>query len=120
MGLCTDIELVFLHLISGQVEDDLPKNRFNDAKVDPQGRFFGGTMRIELDTDIFDHRLGTLYCYTKKEGFTVIKKLIGCSNGLTWNEKTNKFYYIDSVVLDVKEYDWDPKTGNLCEKRSET
>lgn len=44
-----------------------------------------------------------------------LKREIGVSNGLTWNEKTNKFYYIDSCDLDVKEFDYDPKTGSICE-----
>lgn len=44
-----------------------------------------------------------------------MKSEIGVSNGLTWNEKTNKFYYIDSCDLDVKEFDYDPKSGNICE-----
>lgn len=39
---------------------------------------------------------------------------IGVSNGLTWNKDGTKFYYIDSCDLDVKEFDCDPKTGNIC------
>lgn len=32
--------------IVGEVDKHLAENRWNDAKVDPFGRFFGGTMRI--------------------------------------------------------------------------
>lgn len=65
----------------GEVEPNLEENRFNDAKCDPSGTFFGGTMRIEIDNDIFEKRLGTFYRYTKKEQFVPLKPEIGCSNG---------------------------------------
>lgn len=97
----------------GEVEQNLVENRFNDAKCDPSGRFYGGTMRIEINTDIFEKRLGTFYRFTAKEQFVPLKSQIGVSNGLAWNEKTNKFYYIDSCDLDVKEFDYDPKSGNI-------
>lgn len=68
----------------------------------------------EINTDIYEKRLGTFYRFTKQEQFVPLKRSVGISNGLAWNEKTNKFYYIDSVDSDVKEFDYDPVTGNLC------
>jgi gluconolactonase len=98
----------------GEVEFDMENNRWNDAKVDPFGRFYGGTMRLEACGDIFDAALGTFYRYSNSSGFTPLKSKIGVSNGLAWNATTNKFYYIDSCTLDVKEFDYDPKTGGIC------
>lgn len=79
------------------------------------GVFFLVDLYTELEADIWEKRLGKFYRYTKNEKFVVLRDNVGISNGLTWNEKTNKFYYIDSCDLDVKEFDYDPKTGNICE-----
>lgn len=98
----------------GEVELDLPDNRFNDAKVDPKGRFYGGTMRLEEKGDIFEARLGSFYRYDAQlKQFVVLKTQIGVSNGLCWNAEGNLFYYIDSCDLDVKEYHVD-ENGDLC------
>lgn len=90
-------------------------NRFNDAKADPKGRFFGGTMRLEECGDLFASTSGSLYRYAKDEQVAKLKTNISVSNGLAWNEKTNKFYYIDTCQLNIKEFDYDPNTGDLCE-----
>ena len=88
--------------------------RFNDAKADPQGRFYGGTMEVELNRGLFDSRLGVFYRFDGKDNkFVELKGNIGISNGLAWNEATGKMYYIDSIDLDIKEYDVD-KHGNIC------
>lgn len=43
--------------IVGEVELDMPENRFNDAKCDPFGRFHGGTMRLGM---YCEHTCGTV------------------------------------------------------------
>lgn len=103
--------------VLGTVEHDKINTRFNDAKADPKGRLFAGTMRLEEVGDIFDAREGSLYRFSSKGTFTTLKTRIGVSNGLCWNEKTNKFYYIDSIDLDVKEYDYNPSTGDISNER---
>lgn len=98
-----------------EVEDtaEFKHNRFNDAKTDPSGRLYAGTMRIE-DCDLFTHSHGAFYKFAANEPLVKLRDPVRISNGLTWNEKTNKFYFVDSCDLDVKEFDYDPATGNIC------
>lgn len=93
-------------------------NRFNDAKADPTGRFYGGTMRLEECGDIFDAAEGSLYKFARDEELSTIRTNIGVSNGLTWDAEKGKFYYIDTCTSDVKEFDYDSKTGNICKYNS--
>jgi len=92
-------------------------NRFNDAKADPTGRFYGGTMRLEECGDLFESPYGSFYKYAKNEQVVKLREKVYVSNGLAWNTTTNKFYYIDTCQLDVKEFDYDPKTGDLTNER---
>ncbi|XP_036331450.1 regucalcin-like [Rhagoletis pomonella] len=85
-------------------------NRLNDGKADPRGRLVAGTMYND-QKDLFSQRKGELYSFEKGKPVKVIKSDVGISNGLTWNEKTNKFYFIDSADFDVKEYDYNLDTG---------
>lgn len=103
--------------IAFEVEDNKPDNRFNDAKADPVGRFYGGTMRLEAIGDLFDEAAGTFYKYIKGDGVYELLNDIYVSNGMAWNENTNKFYYIDSCKFNVREYDWDPSTGDISNER---
>lgn len=100
-----------------EVEKDKVNTRFNDAKADPKGRLFAGTMRLEDVGDIFAARWGSFYRFNKDGSYEVVKTNIGVSNGLCWYEKLNKFYYIDSIDMDVKEYDYEPATGSIRNER---
>lgn len=98
-------------------DDKLVHNRFNDGKADPTGRIYSGTMRREQRGDIFDETDGTLYKYAKGEEVTSILARIGVSNGLAWNAKKDKFYYIDSCAMNIREFDWNAKTGDIGKSR---
>lgn len=95
-------------------EEKYKNNRWNDAKSDPTGRLFGGTMRLEECGSLFEAFNGSLYKYKAGEQLETLRTNVRVSNGLAFNEKTNKFYFVDSCDLDVKEFSWDPKTGKIC------
>ncbi|MDA0196145.1 MAG: SMP-30/gluconolactonase/LRE family protein [Bacteroidetes bacterium] len=90
-------------------ESHLPKNRFNDAKCDPAGRLWAGTMMINEPRDVE----GSLYCLDST--LRVTKKLSGItvSNGLAWNKAADKMYYIDTSTQIVQAFSFDINTGNI-------
>ncbi|KAH8411254.1 hypothetical protein KR215_000946, partial [Drosophila sulfurigaster] len=92
-----------------EVQPEFKENRLNDAKTDPQGRFFGGTMRYVGDE--FEHRHGELYRWVAGGNVSLVKSDVGISNGLAWDEKAKKFYYIDTTDYEVKSYDYNFETG---------
>ncbi|XP_067634410.1 regucalcin-like isoform X2 [Eurosta solidaginis] len=96
-----------------QKGEEFALNRLNDGKADARGRLFAGTMYND-QKDLFSTRKGELYVFEKGKPVKTLKSNIGISNGLTWNEKANKFYFIDSTDYDVKEFDYDCETCVTC------
>lgn len=92
------------------IEQDLPFNRCNDAKCDPMGRLWVGTMHTEALAGE-----GALYCYDGS-----LKKVLDgrtVSNGLGWSPDGRVMYYIDSYEYVVIAYDFDLDTGTLTNGR---
>lgn len=87
--ICWDGKSSKVSVESIAFEFDHGKNdtRFNDAKADPSGRFYGGTMRLEALGSLFEIASGTFYRYTPAEGATELLHDIYISNGLTWNRR---------------------------------
>ena len=87
-------------------------NQFN---IDKQGRLYFGTMLSEEQGDVMDlhKRVGGLYRFTISEGLVLLKDNVGMSNGITWNNAFNKMFFIDSYDLNIYEFDFDLKTGNV-------
>ncbi|XP_065088510.1 regucalcin-like [Ochlerotatus camptorhynchus] len=93
--------------------------RFNDGKVDSHGRLYIGTMlRESLGLNLFGPKEGKFYRFDGRVGggFYVQRNHVGISNGLTWNDKLGKMYFIDSMAWNVKQYDIAP-SGDLCHEQ---
>jgi len=92
-----------------------PRNRFNDGKCDPQGRFWAGTMQDEEEGGVRG-ALGSLYMVDTKKN--VVKQLdnIIISNGIVWTKDSKKMYYIDSPTSRVDAFDFDAETGKLTNR----
>lgn len=90
-------------------ESDLPGNRFNDAKCDPAGRLWAGTMAIDKPRN----KVGSLYCLDSS--LQVTKKLsdITVSNGLAWNRAADRMFYIDSETQIVWSFLFDLESGEI-------
>lgn len=96
---------------------EIPVNgvRFNQFKVDKQGRLFFGTMLSEEQGNVIDmnKRIGSLYRYTMQDGLMMMKDKLGMGNGIAFNTAYNKMYFTDSYDLMIHEFDYDLKTGTL-------
>lgn len=103
-------------------EIDIDGVRMNHARVDKNGRLFFGTVMDEVHCkrpiDIFDRpRIGGLYRYTMEQGLAQLKSKIGFPNGISWNSSWTKMFFVDSFDLQVFQFDYDVKSGNISEFR---
>ncbi len=89
-------------------EKDIPNNRFNDGKCDPAGRFWAGTMDLDIKT-------GAAALYRLDPDSTIHKMIdsVSISNGIVWSLDSKKMYYIDSPTQKVMAYDYNNETGEI-------
>ena len=90
---------------------DPAKQRFNDGKCDPQGRFWVGTIYEPRDSP-----LASLHCFNagllerKAEGITV-------SNGLAWSPNGRTMYWSDTKAHTIDAFDFEPSSGEISGRR---
>lgn len=99
------------------VDRDNPKNRFNDAKADPRGRLFAGTMGHEFEPGKFLTKKGALYRFDEHGKATKVIDNVDISNGMAWDVKEKAFYFADSFEYAISRYDYDIETGNISNKK---
>lgn len=96
-------------------------NRSNEARVDPQGRFWLGTMQNNIGPDGGDLPItrsqGALYRVMPDGAVTRMEKDIGISNTLCWDEARGRLYFADTLAGVIYIYDWDGATGEIANRR---
>jgi L-arabinonolactonase len=87
--------------------------RFNDGRVDRQGRFWAGTME---ETEPRTGR-GSLYCIDGNGRAFKRESGVQISNGACWSPDSSRFYFADSPLRTIYCYDFNPATGAIANRR---
>lgn len=98
----------------GAIEQDQPRNRLNDGKVDRQGRLWAGTMN---DVD-WDAPSGSLYRVDASLEVSRLQGEVACANGLGWSPDARTFYFGESFRYAIFAYDFDPDAGTFSARRA--
>jgi sugar lactone lactonase YvrE len=90
-------------------DDIISPARFNDGKVDRQGRFWAGAM-----SDLPENKL---YRLDSAHRVAVMESGVTIANGLGWSPDDRIMYFTDSAAHLIYKYDFDKITGNLSNRK---
>ncbi|MDL4773001.1 MULTISPECIES: SMP-30/gluconolactonase/LRE family protein [Thermomonosporaceae] len=99
-------------VMEARVEADNPGNRMNDAKCDPSGRLWAGTMAYDESPGA-----AALYRYDGRRASTVLTGLT-LANGMGWSPDRATMYHIDSRTQRIDAYVYDDATGEIRDRRT--
>ena len=88
------------------------KNRFNDGKCDPAGRYWAGTISMIKDTGS-----ANLYCLDTDGSLSLKVSGVTNSNGICWSTDATKMFYIDTPTQNIRAYDYDLGSGAISNAR---
>lgn len=89
------------------------RQRYNDGKMDPKGRFLIGTMGYEETLE------GEASLYAIENGdYKEILSGLTLANGMGWSKDGKTFYHIDTPTKKVKQYDYDLETAEVSNGRT--
>jgi sugar lactone lactonase YvrE len=96
-----------------QVEGNVPNNRFNDGKCDYSGRYWAGTMNLDLSSPT-----AALYLLGLDKSVKKVLDGLSISNGIAWSLDNSKMYLIDTPLLKVFQFDFDSATGEIRNRKA--
>jgi sugar lactone lactonase YvrE len=93
-------------------EKHLPRNRFNDGKCDPAGRFWAGTISLDREPGA-----ASLYCLEPDGRVRMMLRGVTNSNGIAWSLAKDTMYYIDTPTRQVTAFDYDMASAEIKNPR---
>ena len=94
------------------VEAENPVTRLNDGEIDPQGRFWAGTMGWHAEPGA-----GALYRLDPDGSVRRMLDGVTISNGLGWSPDGSTMYYVDTPTLRIDMFDFDAASGDIANRR---
>lgn len=86
--------------------------RMNDGYVDPQGRFWAGTLSLEKGTG-----QGALYRLDPDGTVHTMLESVTTSNGIDWSPDGRLMYFIDTRTDRIDVFDFDAASGAIGRRR---
>lgn len=98
-----------------------PRIRLNDARADPRGALWMGSMRNNVNADGSSCEAGGQDGKLFRLGIDGIVKIcreeIGIANTLAWSPDRRRFYFGDSLANTIWSYDYDADTSEIYNER---
>jgi len=95
-----------------EIETGVPGNRLNDAKCDPAGRLYIGSMSTTGHTGA-----AALYRVDRDWQVSTVLTRTTISNGLGWSPDGSRMYFNDTGAHCVYAFDYDPHAGHASGQR---
>ena len=101
--------------------DGWPSVRLNEARPDPRGSLWAGSMRNNVHPDGSSGEVGgqdgILVRIDPNGRATCFRKKIGISNTLAWSPDRRHFYFGDTLANVIWVYDYEASTGAISNER---
>ncbi|MEM7443779.1 MAG: SMP-30/gluconolactonase/LRE family protein [Pseudomonadota bacterium] len=105
----------------GWALDGWPEVRLNDGRAAPNGDFWVGSMKnnVQADGELGEvgPGQGILFRITPSGESSIWREGIGVSNTLCWSPDGARFYFGDTLENEVRVYDVDSASGDISGER---